>query len=54
MQNKRATARKGKDMTAIRFAISYKEHPECLSSYEHLDSLFALSYKAKKHGCMDQ
>ena len=41
-------------MLTIRFAISYKEHPECLSSVDHLDRLFALSYKAKKHGCMDQ
>ena len=39
-------------MLTIRFAMPNKEHPECLSSEEHLDSLFALSYKAKKHGCM--
>ena len=36
-------------MIAIRFAMSYKEHPECLSSYDYLDSLFARSYKAKKN-----
>ena len=39
-------------MIAIRFAMSYKEHPECLSSHDDLDSLFARSYKAKKHGRM--
>ena len=39
-------------MITIRFAMSYKEHPECLSSYDYLDSLFARSYKAKKHGRM--
>ena len=37
-------------MTAIRFAVSYKERHEHLSSYDHLDSLFARSYKAKKNG----
>jgi hypothetical protein len=39
-------------MIAIRFAMSYKEHTECPSSFDYLDSLFARSYKAKKHGCM--
>ena len=39
-------------MIAIPFAMSYKEHPECLSSFDYLDSLFARSYKAKKNGCM--
>ena len=39
-------------MIAIRFAMSYEEHPECLSSFDYLDSLFVRSYKAKKNGCM--
>ena len=39
-------------MIAIRFAVPYKERPECLSSYDDLDSLFARSYQAKKHGRM--
>ena len=39
-------------MIAIRFAISYIEHPERLSSFDGLDSLFARSYRAKKHGRM--
>ena len=37
-------------MIAIRFAVSYKERPECLSSYVDLDRLFVRSYKAKKRG----
>ena len=39
-------------MIAIRFAMSYKEHPECLSSFDGLDGLFAYSYKAGKNGFM--
>ena len=37
-------------MIAIRFAVSYKQIPECLSGLEDLDRLFARAYKAKKHG----
>ena len=31
-------------MTAIRFAMSFYERTECMSSYDYLDSLFARSY----------
>ncbi len=37
-------------MIAIRFTLSYIARPEYLSSHDDLDSLFARSYKAKKHG----
>lgn len=39
-------------MTAIRFAMSFYERTECMSSYDYLDSLFARSYKARKNGSM--
>ncbi len=39
-------------MIAIRFAVSYKEHTECMSSFDDLDSLFARSSMAKKNGYM--
>lgn len=41
---------KGKDMISIRFALSYNDHPECLSSRKHLDGLFVSSYKEQKRG----
>ena len=34
-------------MTAIRFAMSHKEHTESPSSFDYLDSLVVRSYKAK-------
>lgn len=39
-------------MFAIRFAMSYNEQPERLSSYDYLDGLFVRPYKAKKNGFM--
>ena len=39
-------------MTAIRFAMSYKEHTESPSSFDYLDSLVVRAYKAKKNGSM--
>ena len=39
-------------MTAIRFAMWYNQQPECPSSRDCLDDVFARPYKAKKHGRM--
>ena len=40
---------KEKDMIAVRFALSWKEHMELQSSFDYLDRLFVRSYKAKKN-----
>ncbi len=51
-EQKRALPGKEKDMIAVRFALSFKEHQETQSSYPYLDGLFARSYKAKPGICM--
>ena len=45
----RARPGKEKDMIAVWFALSKKEHMELQSSFNYLDRLFARSYKAKKN-----
>lgn len=49
VRKNRARPGKEKDMTAVWFALSEKEHMELQSSFNYLDRLFARSYKAKKN-----